>query len=59
MNSMKKALIAFWSEEEGLTMVEYAIAGGLIAAGCVAAFTSLGTAIAAFITYLASVIPAA
>lgn len=59
MNSMKKALIAFWNEEEGLTMVEYAIAGALVAAGCVTAFTALGTKIAAFITYLASVIPAA
>lgn len=42
MNSMKKALIALWREEEGLTMVEYAVAGGLIAAAGVGAFLALG-----------------
>jgi pilus assembly protein Flp/PilA len=32
-------------DDAGLTMVEYAIAGGLVAVGCVAAFTALGGAI--------------
>ncbi len=45
MNSMKKALIALWKDEEGLTMVEYAIAGSLVAAGCVIAFSNLGAAV--------------
>lgn len=58
MNSIKKALIALWKEEEGLTMVEYAIAGALVAAGAVTAFTLLGGNIATFITYLAGLIPA-
>lgn len=58
MNSMKKALIALWKEEEGLTMVEYAIAGALVAAGAATAFTTLGKNIEAFITYLAGLIPA-
>ncbi len=35
-------LVKFLKDEEGLTMVEYAIAGGLVGAGCIAAFTNLG-----------------
>ena len=42
---MKKFFVAFLQDEEGLTMVEYAIAGALVAAGCVVAFTNLGDAI--------------
>lgn len=42
MKSMKKALVALWKEEEGLTMVEYAVAGGMIAAAGVIAFQLLG-----------------
>lgn len=45
MNSFKKALVALWKDEEGLTMVEYAIAGALIAAGAVVAFAALGGAV--------------
>ncbi len=43
--NIKKFVTDFFREEEGLTMVEYAIAGGLIAAGLVVIFTDLGTAI--------------
>ena len=43
---------AFLKDEEGLTMVEYAVAGALVAAGAAAAFTSLGTSITASIQYL-------
>jgi pilus assembly protein Flp/PilA len=38
----KRALIALWTEEEGLTTVEYAIAGGLVAAAVITAFIALG-----------------
>jgi len=34
---MKQMLKALWKDEEGLTTVEYAIAGGLVAAGVVTA----------------------
>ena len=44
--SIKDKLLAFIREEEGLTTVEYAIAGGLIGVAIVAAFTDLGEAIA-------------
>ncbi len=45
---------AFLREEEGLTMVEYAIAGALVAAATVTAFTGLGQAIITRITDLAA-----
>lgn len=52
MNSMKKALLALWREEEGLTMVEYAVAGGMIAAAGVLAFQALGLSVNGVIAYL-------
>jgi pilus assembly protein Flp/PilA len=45
VGQMKSFIIAFLKDEEGLTMVEYAVAGSLIAAAAVTAFTDLGTAI--------------
>ncbi len=39
---VKQALIEFWNDESGLTAVEYAIAGGLVVGGMVAAFIALG-----------------
>ena len=39
---MKTAILKFLRDEEGLTTVEYAIAGGLIGAAVIAAFTALG-----------------
>jgi pilus assembly protein Flp/PilA len=35
----------FLRNEEGLTTVEYAIAGGLVGAAVILAFTNLGTAV--------------
>jgi pilus assembly protein Flp/PilA len=42
----KKALLAFLRDEEGLTTVEYAIAGGLVGAGVIVAFDLLGEEVA-------------
>ncbi len=53
MKDFKQALIDFLRDEEGLETVEYAVAGSLIVAGSVAAFTSLGTQVAAGLTFLA------
>jgi pilus assembly protein Flp/PilA len=53
---MRKELLAFVRDEEGLTMVEYAVAGSLVAAICVTAFTNLGAAIAAKIQALADIV---
>ena len=55
---MKREILKFLKEEEGLTMVEYAVAGALVAAACVLAFTNLGTAIATRIQGLADTITA-
>jgi pilus assembly protein Flp/PilA len=43
MNKTIEMVSDFLRDEEGLTMVEYAIAGSLIAAVAVTAFTTLGT----------------
>jgi pilus assembly protein Flp/PilA len=45
MSKFKSALMALWKEEEGLTTVEYAIAGGLVGAAVIMAFTDLGSAV--------------
>ena len=50
--NLKQELAKFLKDEEGLTMVEYAVAGTLVTAGAVLAFTNLGTAIAGAITTL-------
>ncbi len=43
-------IIKFLMDEEGLTTVEYAIAGSLVGAAVVTAFTDLGTQVGAVIT---------
>lgn len=52
MSKFKSALMALWKEEEGLTTVEYAIAGGLVGAAVIVAFTDLGNAVEGVITYI-------
>ena len=42
---MKKLILDFLRDEEGLTTVEYAVAGALVAAAVVTAFTDLGKAV--------------
>ncbi len=40
--SIKEKVLSFLRDEEGLTTVEYAIAGGLVGAGVIGAFGLLG-----------------
>lgn len=47
---MKKKIMQFLRDEDGLTTVEYAIAGGLVGAGVILAFSNLGTEVARVIT---------
>jgi pilus assembly protein Flp/PilA len=47
-NKMKN-LQKFIHDEEGLTTVEYAIAGGLVGAGVILAFSNLGVQVARII----------
>jgi len=42
VKKMKQAITQFLQDEEGLTTVEYAVAGGLIAAATIIAFRTLG-----------------
>ena len=49
---MKKQVMNFLRDEEGLTIVEYAIAAGLVAAGVIVAFTALGSQVNRIITFL-------
>jgi pilus assembly protein Flp/PilA len=46
MRNLQESIVRFIREEEGLTVVEYAIAGGLVGLAVVGAFTNLGTAVA-------------
>ena len=47
---MNQHVMKFLREEDGLTTVEYAIAGGLVGAAVIAAFTLLGTTVGNVIT---------
>jgi pilus assembly protein Flp/PilA len=49
---MKKQITAFLRDEDGLTIVEYAVAAGLISALVVLAFTNLGTTVLGIINGL-------
>jgi pilus assembly protein Flp/PilA len=42
MQTIKASAVKFAKDEDGLTIVEYAVAGGLITAAVVVAFTLLG-----------------
>lgn len=45
IQKIKEAVVEFIKDEDGLTVVEYAVAGGLIAAVTVAAFRALGVTV--------------
>jgi len=47
---MKQKIMQFLRDEEGLTTVEYAIAGGLVGAGVILAFQLLGDEVNRVIT---------
>lgn len=53
---MRKELLTFLRDDEGLTMVEYAVAGALISAAAVTAFTQLGQAVITKINAIATAI---
>jgi pilus assembly protein Flp/PilA len=55
---MREKLLAFLRDEEGLTTVEYAIAGGLVGAAVIVAFTDLGTQVGRVIGLIATALAA-
>ena len=58
MKTLVNALLVLWKDEEGLTTVEYAVAGALISLAVVAAFTGLGNQVAAVIAVITTALPA-
>ena len=52
MINVKNAVAKFIRDEDGLTTVEYAIAGGLVGAGVIAAFSALGIEVNRIIQFL-------
>jgi pilus assembly protein Flp/PilA len=48
----------FWTEEEGLTMVEYALIGALVVVGSITAFTTLGTNVSTKVNRIATAVGA-
>ncbi|MBR9867008.1 MAG: Flp family type IVb pilin [Oceanospirillales bacterium] len=56
IQTFKTLVKRFIQDEEGLTTVEYAIAGSLVGLAVVTAFTDLGTAVGAAIAELTAVI---
>lgn len=56
MKTMVKRVADFVRDEEGLTTVEYAVAGTLVALAVVAAFTQLGNAVSNSIDAIENVI---
>ncbi|MDN3651735.1 Flp family type IVb pilin [Thalassotalea ponticola] len=56
MNTFKKLMKDFIEDESGLTTVEYAIAGALVAGSLVVAFTQLGQAVGSTISCLTSAV---
>jgi pilus assembly protein Flp/PilA len=57
MISLKQAALKFIREEEGLTVVEYAIAGGLIGLAVITSFQLLGLNVAAIIDQITALLP--
>lgn len=54
LQTIKQAVVKFIKDEEGLTIVEYAVAGGLITLGVVGAFITLGGHVRTIIDGLAT-----
>ena len=52
LQTIQTSVQAFIHDEDGLTIVEYAVAGGLITLGAVAAFVTLGVNVKDAITSL-------
>jgi pilus assembly protein Flp/PilA len=56
MRELNRKLAAIWAQEEGLTTVEYAVAGTLVTLAVIAAFTALGGAVSAQIQAIVNVL---
>ena len=59
MKTLNNAVLAFWQEESGLTIVEYALGGTLIAVGLVTVLGTFKTTLASSITAIGTAVTAA
>ena len=53
---MKQKIMNFLRDEKGLTTVEYAVAGALVAAAVVVAFQTLGVSVGNVISNMATLV---
>jgi pilus assembly protein Flp/PilA len=58
MDKIERALAGLWAKQEGLTTVEYAVAGGIIVAAVIVGFQLLGGNVGVVITNIATAIGA-
>jgi pilus assembly protein Flp/PilA len=56
LQTIKTSVLKFVKDEDGLTIVEYAVAGGLITAAVAAMFVSLGGEVNTRITQLCTAV---
>ena len=54
---VKTKLVKFLRDENGLTTVEYAVAGALISLAVIVSFTNLGLAVAGVLDAITAVLP--
>ncbi|KAB0508587.1 MULTISPECIES: Flp family type IVb pilin [Pseudomonas] len=59
MQTIKASVVKFAKDEDGLTIVEYAVAGGLITVAVATMFGLLGTAVNVRITALCAAVKGA
>ena len=55
---MSQHIEQFLADERGVTMVEYAIAGGLVGVGAIGAFSLLGFEVTRIVTFVHGVLAA-
>ncbi|MNC26422.1 Flp/Fap pilin component [compost metagenome] len=58
MQTIKASVVKFIKDEDGLTIVEYAVAGGLITVAVAATFVTLGTTVSTQIKALCNAVKA-
>ena len=57
MKMLKKAVVRFVQEEEGVTAIEYGLIAGLIAVVIIGAVTTLGTKLNTVFTNIGNALP--
>lgn len=58
MRKIERLLVGLWTKQDGLTTVEYAVAGGLIVAAVIVGFQTLGGNVGTVINNIAAAVGA-